>query len=449
MNIIASSQYTVIIGLGVTGLSAARFLQKNHVKFLMMDSRDNPPNQDAFCKEFPDTQLLTSQLESDVLLHASEIIISPGMSLKTPELQPAIEAGVPVIGDIELFARVVDKPVIAITGSNAKSTVTTLVGEMATAAGLTPAVGGNLGVPVLELLDKPDIDIFVLELSSFQLETTFSLKAKVATVLNVSADHMDRYDSLASYHKAKQRVYLNAQQVVVNRQDMLTHPPLSRDAVVWSFGDDRPDLKGFGLTLSGEDSYLTYEFKKLMPVSELKIKGKHNAVNALSALALGTAAGFSVESMLSTLREFKGLSHRCEYVSTIDDVIYINDSKATNVGATIAAIEGFAGNSKNIILIAGGDGKGADFSTLSPVIEKAVKVLVLIGKDADDIANVIAEQVTVVMSKSLSEAVAIAKAHAVSEDIVLLSPACASFDMFSGFEDRGNQFIAAVEKVAA
>lgn len=456
MNLIASSQLTVIIGLGVTGLSAARFLQKTNVNFIVMDSRENPPNKETFINEFPDVRLITSALDSHILLHASEIVISPGMSLKTPELQRAIQAGIPVIGDIELFARVVNKPIIAITGSNAKSTVTTLVGEMTVAAGLTPAVGGNLGVPVLDLLleckNDDTVDIFILELSSFQLETTFSLKAKVATVLNVSVDHMDRYDSLASYHKAKQRIYLNAEQLVVNRQDFLTQPPLSQDAVVWSFGDNRPDLKAFGLITSDGEQYLAYQFKKLMPVSELKIKGKHNAVNALSALALGFAAGFEMDAMLSALKQFKGLEHRCECVTTHHHVAYINDSKATNVGATIAAINGFASESsaeqKQIILIAGGDAKDADFSTLAPIIQKHVRLLVLIGQDADCIADAVLEiepAADIQKVSSLVEAVATAKQAALSGDVVLLSPACASFDMFSGFEDRGQQFIAAVK----
>jgi UDP-N-acetylmuramoylalanine--D-glutamate ligase len=343
----------------------------------------------------------------------------------------------------------VDKPVIAITGSNAKSTVTTLVGEMASAAGFTPGIGGNLGVPVLELLENPKFDFFVLELSSFQLESTFSLKAKVATVLNISLDHMDRYDSLASYHQVKQRVYRHAEQLVINRQDFLTHPPLAKDATVLSFGNDRPDINSFGLVSSPEGDYLAYQFKKLMPVSELLIKGKHNHVNALAALALGFAAGFDMPSMLATLRQYKGLPHRCEHVATIDGVSYINDSKGTNVGATLAALDGFSTGKENIILIAGGDAKGADFSPLIAIVKQCVRHLVLIGQDAEKIQLVLQDVTECERVSSLQHAVSKAKQYAQEGDVVLLSPACASFDMFSGFEDRGEQFIAIMEGLAA
>ena len=449
MNVIASSQLTVIIGLGATGMSAARFLRKHNQRFLVMDSRVNPPNEEQFKTEFPEIPLVLGALDEDVLLNASEIVISPGMSLKTPELQTAISAGISIVGDIELFSRVVKRPVIAITGSNAKSTVTTLVGEMAKSEGLTPAVGGNIGTPVLELVDDPKFDIFVLELSSFQLETTQSLKAKVATILNVSHDHMDRYDSLANYHQAKQRIYRYAEQIVINRQDVLTHPPLANGVALWSFGNDNSSMNGFGLMNHQGEIYLAYQFKPLLAISELNIKGKHNAVNALAALALGMAAGFDLESMLVTLKVFKGLSHRCEFVSEVAGVTYINDSKATNVGATLAAIDGFSSGAKNIILIAGGEGKGADFAPLTLAIEKCVRVLVLIGQDAQAIAQIASDVTECCYEKDLLSAVKTAQSLSRDGDVVLLSPACASFDMFSGFEDRGNQFVNCVKGLAA
>lgn len=449
MHVIASSQLTVIIGLGITGMSAARFLRKHNQRFLMMDSRANPPNAEQFAEEFSETPLVLGKLDEEILLSASEIVISPGMSLKTPELQAAISAGISIVGDIELFARVVKQPVIAITGSNAKSTVTTLVGEMAKAAGLTPAVGGNIGTPILDLVDDPQFNIFVLELSSFQLETTYSLKAKVATILNISHDHMDRYDSLASYHQAKQRIYRYAEQLLINRQDVLTHPPLANDVKLWSFGNDSSSMNGFGLMNYQGEIHLAYKFKPLLAISELNIKGKHNAVNALAALALGTAAGFAIEPMLDTLKVFKGLSHRCEFVSEVEGVTYINDSKATNVGATLAAIDGFSGDSKNIILIAGGDGKGADFTPLTSAIEKFVRVLVLIGQDADAIAQVATGVAECHYEKDLLSAVKAAQVLSKKGDVVLLSPACASFDMFSGFEERGDHFVNCVKELAA
>jgi UDP-N-acetylmuramoylalanine--D-glutamate ligase len=448
MNLIATSQLTVVIGLGMTGLSVARYLQKNKQRFVMMDSRETPPNLDVFKQEFSDVDLYLGDLDEALLCRASEIVISPGLSLRTPVLQTAIQSGVPVVGDIELFARAVTQPVIAITGSNAKSTVTTMVGEMAEACGLSVAVGGNLGVPVLDLVDCHNIDIFVLELSSFQLETTSSLKPIAATILNVSHDHMDRYKSLAEYHQAKQRIYRHAETVVINRQDALTQPPLSKSAKVISFGHGSSDMKNFGFAMQGETACLSYRFKALLAVDELPIKGRHNHLNALAALALGTAAGFDMQSMLAALKTYKGLPHRCEYIATINGAIYINDSKATNVGATLAALEGFA-DEKNIILLAGGDAKDADFSSLVKAATHNVKLVILIGRDADKLRAVLDDTVSCVKQESLVSAVQCAMQHAEEGDVVLLSPACASFDMFTGFEDRGRQFAHAVRELAA
>jgi UDP-N-acetylmuramoylalanine--D-glutamate ligase len=458
MNIIATSQLTIVIGLGMTGLSVARYLHKNNQRFVVMDSREAPPNLEVFQQEFPEVSLHLGRLDDALLCRASEIVISPGMSLKMPELQAAIAAGIPIIGDIELFARAVTKPVIAITGSNAKSTVTMLVGEMAEACGLMPAVGGNVGVPVLELLDNTSVDIFVLELSSFQLETTYSLQPVAATVLNVSHDHMDRYDSLAEYHQVKQRIYRHAESVVINRQDVLTQPPLAKEANVISFGVDGSDMRRFGLLQQQGKTFLSYKFKPLLPTDDMQIKGRHNYANALAALALGTAAGFDMQSMLVALTTFKGLPHRCEFVTTINDAIYVNDSKATNVGATLAAIDGFSASAcntvsdsakKNIVLIAGGDGKNADFTPLINTIKRSVKTVVLIGQDAEKLYAVLHHVVPCVKVDSLSDAVKQASNVAEKGDVVLLSPACASFDMFSGFEDRGRQFSIAVQELAA
>lgn len=454
MNIIATSQLTIVIGLGMTGLSVARYLQKMNQRFIVLDSREAPPNLEVFQQEFPETTLHLGNLDKQLLCSASEIVISPGMSLKTPELQAAIAEGVSIIGDIELFARAVTKPVIAITGSNAKSTVTTLVGEMAAACGLLPAVGGNLGVPVLELLNNTLADVFVLELSSFQLETTYSLKPVAATVLNVSHDHMDRYASLAEYHQVKQRIYRHAESIIINRQDVLTQPPLSKEANVISFGVDSagnsPDMRSFGLLAQGDKLFLSHKFAPLLSTEDIQIKGRHNYANALAALALGSAAGFGMEGMLDALKTFKGLQHRCEYIATVNDVTYINDSKGTNVGATLAAIEGFSVKSeKNIVLIAGGDGKGADFSPLVDAVNRSVKTLILIGHDAEKLYNMLHQVVACVKAESLIDAVKQASINAGKGDVVLLSPACASFDMFSGFEERGRQFGVAVQELAA
>ncbi|MFT7387906.1 MAG: UDP-N-acetylmuramoylalanine--D-glutamate ligase [Candidatus Endobugula sp.] len=447
MNLIATSQLTVVIGLGMTGLSVARFLRKNNQRFVMMDSREAPPNIEIFKQEFGEIDVYLGELDKALLRRASEVVISPGVSLRTPALKEIIASGVSVVGDVELFARAVTKPVIAITGSNAKSTVTTLVGEMAAACGLSVAVGGNVGVPVLDLLDRQNIDIFVLELSSFQLESTSSLKPIAATILNVSHDHMDRYESIAEYHQAKQRIYRHAQTVVINRQDALTHPPLSKEAKVISFGNDSSDMKSFGFIQQGDAVYLGYQFKPLVAVESLTIKGRHNHLNALAALALGVAAGFEMQCMLAALISYKGLPHRCEYIATLNGAMYINDSKATNVGATLAAIEGFA-EEKNIILLAGGESKGADFSPLLTVATRSVKLTILIGRDADKLYSVLSDSVNCLYQNSLVSAVQKAMQHAENGDVILLSPACASFDMFTGFEDRGRQFMHAVKALA-
>jgi len=462
MSLIASSQITIILGLGVTGLSVARFLSHQKKSFIVMDTRSTPPAIGDFQKEFKDVKCILGELDAELLSIASEIIISPGIDLKTPEVAAAIKAGASVIGDIELFARAVHqsdakKSIAAVTGSNAKTTVTTLVGQMAKDAGVKVAIGGNIGKPALDLLLE-DADLYVLELSSFQLESTFSLDATVSTVLNISEDHMDRYAALADYHRAKQKIYFGAETVVINRADPLTQPPLAQGVKRITFGLNRPDRNGFGLINRGNVTHLAYEFTALMPAAELQLRGTHNIVNCLAALAMGTALELPIDTMLTTLKNFKGLAHRCQWVATVDGVEYINDSKATNIGATVAAINGFMGEAsavtntsdKKIILIAGGQAKGADFSTLAKNLKDKVAVIVLIGIDAKLIERSVinagmTDAIEVINVTSLTEAVYASKKHAKANDIVLLSPACASFDMFDNFEDRGNQFINIVE----
>ena len=445
MNIIVSSQLTIVAGLGVSGLSVARYLQKKNKRFAVVDSRENPPNVDVFKNSFPDVPLITGSLDVELLSSAEEIILSPGISLKTPEIQQAITAGVKVIGDIELFAREVDAPVIAITGSNAKTTVTTLVGELAKACGINVAIGGNIGCPVLDLLED-GADCYVLELSSFQLETTHSLKPAVATILNITEDHMDRYANLMEYFRAKQRIYFGAKTIVFNRDDKLTQPPMADNVNYLSFGSGRSDRNQFGF-INGS---LSFEFKGLFDASQLAIKGKHNHLNALAALAIGHAAGFDRQKMVDALLTFRGLPHRCQLVAKINGVEYINDSKATNVGATLAALEGFGeADNKTIILIAGGEGKGADFTPLQSAIKRYVKQVILIGADATVLAKAIDRASPIKKVNTLKEAIVESKSKAVSGDVVLLSPACASFDMFNNFEARGDAFIEVVMELAA
>ncbi len=443
--LIASSTNTVIVGLGVSGMSVARYLQKTGRPFVVADTRQQPPMLEQLQRECPSAKVILGSFEDDDFVNAGQLILSPGLSRKHPAIAKAIEAGVELIGDIELFVRAATAPIVAITGSNGKTTVTSLVGAMAETAGIRVRVGGNLGTPALDLLSD-EAELYVLELSSFQLETTHQLGARVATVLNVSADHMDRYDTLALYHQAKQRIYFGAKAVVANRDDALTKPPIANQVEQITFGLSEPDLKDYGVREEGGVSYLARGLKTLMPARELAIRGKHNLANALAALALGEVAGIPQSAMLECLKTFKGLPHRCQTVATIDGRIFINDSKATNVGATIAALEGLvARDGKNIVLIAGGDGKGADFLPLQGVLLKTLKALVVLGRDGGSIAALATDAVPVYEAADMKDAVNKTAELAGPGDIVLLSPACASFDMFKNYEDRGNQFAAAVE----
>ncbi len=390
------------------------------------------------------------ELDVEFLCRADELYVSPGLALATPALQAAAARGVKLSGDIDLFARNAKAPIVAISGSNAKSTVTTLVGEMAAAAGKRVAVGGNLGTPALDLLSD-DIELYVMELSSFQLETTHDLGAEVATVLNVSEDHMDRYSGLPAYHLAKHRIFRGARQVVVNRQDALSRPLMGEGLPCWTFGLGKPDFKAFGIREENGEKYLAFEFQNLMPVRELKIRGAHNQSNALAALALGHAVGLPFDAMLASLRTFAGLEHRCQWVRDLDGVSYYNDSKATNVGAALAAIEGLGADiDGKLVLIAGGDGKGADFKRPARLRWPAhCRAVVLMGRDADLIAAALGDAVPQVRASSLDDAIAQCRSRWPSPgDAVLLSPACASFDMFKNYEERGQLFARAVEALA-
>ena len=439
---IATSRMKAVIGTGITGLSVARFLVQQQQAFVLLDTRASPPNLEKIKAEFPTIQLELGELDVQTLLHCEEIIVSPGISVETPAIAAAKNAGIPVVGDIELFVRYANAPIVAITGSNAKSTVTTLVGEMAVKAGINVAVGGNLGTPALELL-ADDIELYVMELSSFQLETVTKLNAKVATILNISADHLDRYADMRAYILAKLRVYFGAEHIVVNRNDILTHPPFAAGAKAIYFGG-KADFGSFGLIDENGETFLAKNLKPLLLACELKVSGKHNVDNALAALAVGDAAGIPMSAMVETLKEFRGLRHRCEFVASINGVDFYNDSKGTNIGATVAAIAGLARSPAQLIVIAGGEGKGQNFTELKPVLAKNACRLVLIGRDAPVIAAAIKEVVQIEFANSMQDAVSKSFSQASAGDAVLLSPACASFDMFKNYEDRGEQFCAAV-----
>ena len=445
MSLIASDQFRIVVGLGKSGMSLVRFLAQQGVRFAVADTRANPPELATLQRDYPEVEVRCGELDVDFLCRASELYVSPGLALATPALREAAARGVKMSGDIDLFTRHAKAPIVAITGSNAKSTVTTLVGEMAAAAGRKVAVGGNIGTPALDLLSD-DVELYVLELSSFQLETTERLGAEVATCLNISEDHMDRYDGMAQYHLAKHRIFRGARQVVVNRDDALSRPLIADQVPCWTFGLGKPDFKRFGLIEENGEKQLAFQFEALMPTAELKIRGAHNQSNALAALALGHAVGLPFAAMLDTLRRFAGLPHRCQWVCELRGVGYYDDSKATNVGAALAAIEGLGADiAGKLVLIAGGDGKGADFSALKAPVAKFCRAVVLLGRDAEQIAEALGDAAPLLRVKTLDEAVQRCAELAQSGDAVLLSPACASLDMFKNFEERGRLFAQAAE----
>lgn len=443
------SDFYVIAGLGITGLSCAKYLHAQKQNFAVMDTRENPPQLALLREQFPEVSVALGGFNEDLLNKATHIILSPGISLKMPAIAAQVKKGKLIWGDIELFAQAVQVPVIAITGTNAKSTVTTLVGQMAQAAGYQVETGGNLGIPALDLLHHhPKTNLFVLELSSFQLETTFSLKAKVATVLNISPDHMDRYEDLEDYKNAKHHIYKNAEIAVESRDDPLTSTHEVNIKKKVRFTIETPLAGEFGLLFKDQQFFLAFGVTPLMPVNELLITGKHSQANALAALAIGYAFGLPIPLMLEVLRTFKGLPHRCELVRERLQVRWINDSKGTNIGATLAAICGLGnGSPGKLVLIAGGIGKNADFTMLTPAIQQYARAVILIGEAAKDLAQAIGQTVPVSFANDMQEAVNKAALVAQPKDSVLLSPACASFDIFKNFEHRGEVFTEIVNQL--
>jgi len=435
---------TLIVGLGATGLSCVRFLAQRGVEVAVIDSREQPPALADMQREFPDIALFTGGFDAEVFARAERILLSPGVSLQEPLLVEAIQRGIEVIGDIELFARTAKAPVVAITGSNGKSTVTTLLGAMARQAGVDVRVGGNLGTPALDLLGTQEPDLYVLELSSFQLETVQSLHCRAATVLNISPDHLDRYDSIASYAGAKQRIFAGADVQIVNRDDVAASELASSEAPVVGFGLGKPAAQDFGLLETSDGLWIAKGSERWMSASAVRMPGRHNLANALAALALGDVLGFPREVMLLVLKEFQGLPHRTQWVADVDGVSWFNDSKATNVGAALAAIQGFDGP---LILLAGGQGKGADFSELAAGLDARVKAVVLLGEAAEEIEVALQGTVATQRAFDVFDAVRQAAALAVPGDTVLFSPACASFDMFSDYRQRGETFMQAVREL--
>ncbi|MDF1757208.1 MAG: UDP-N-acetylmuramoyl-L-alanine--D-glutamate ligase [Legionellaceae bacterium] len=442
----------LVIGLGKTGYSIARYLRRRNISFAVFDTRSAVVNIDDFKQECSPVEVFLGVVPQSFYKKISTIIVSPGVDENLEEVQKLINLGVPYYGDIECFAREVSAPVIAITGTNGKSTVTTLVGDMAKNFDVSVGVGGNIGTPVLDLLDdEQQYGLWVLELSSFQLDLISSLKPIAATVLNVSEDHIDRHGTLENYIKAKQQIYNNSKFLVYNRQDESSIPyNLSEypNEYISSYGLDEPDGNNWGLREVDGKTYIAQGVENLIQIDLLKIKGKHSWINVVAACALADIAGISLVAMRSAAQEFRGLPHRTQWLRNIDGVDWIDDSKGTNVGATVAAISGLgeAADGK-LVLIAGGSGKGADFSDLRAVVMKYVRAVILIGKDASIIESALDDSTKIIRAQSMEDAVLKAKEEALSEDMVLLSPACASFDMFNDFNHRGEVFTALVERL--
>ena len=440
MNFALDPQHSkiLVVGLGNTGISVAHYLQKLGFNFAITDSRDMPPLLDEFFQQMPDTPVFTGGFDESAFKVATHLVVSPGLPLTEKSIVKAIANGSKIISDIDLFACSVNAPVIAITGSNGKSTVTTMLGEMAKSAGKKVAVGGNLGTPALDLLDQA-AEMYVLELSSFQLERTSVLNAAAATVLNVSADHLDRHEDIAEYAQEKQKVFRGTGVMVINADDPIVDAMqvAGRQTLTFSIKKDAD----FYIAYKGDAEYLMHNNHSLMPLAELPLEGRHNAANALAALALGVSIGLDEQAMCNALKTFKGLDHRMQRVAEIRGVTWVNDSKATNIGACVAALQGYQ---RKLILIAGGDAKGADMNELTPAIKEKTKSVVLMGKDANLISQALNNCVPVYSAENMAQAVQISAGLAETGETVLLSPACASLDQYKNYQDRGEQFAKAV-----
>lgn len=437
-----TQRFDLVIGLGVTGQSCVRYLARQGTPVRALDTRQRPPGLDACRRDFPDVPVHTGGFREDWLDDATRLIVSPGVPVVTPEIARQSEAGKEVVGDIELFAKAAAQPVAAVTGSNAKSTVTSLLGQMAAAAGKRVAAGGNLGAPALDIL-ADDVELYALELSSFQLETTYSLDAQVAALLNVSPDHLDRYHSLSDYIAAKQHIYDGCQVAVWNRDDEVTRPQKPVPAQI-TFGmhadaDYRLDPDSGDLLRGG---------RVLLHRDDLLLPGNHNALNVLAALALAEALELPLDSSVAEACRFAGLPHRCRHVAEAAGVRWFNDSKGTNLGATRAALEGIGPAIEGrVVLIAGGQGKGQDFATLAEPARTCVRAAVLIGEDGPRMGEALDGIVAVEQAGDMTTAVRRAAELARPGDAVLLSPGCASFDQFDDYAARGEAFEAAAREV--
>lgn len=431
-----------VIGLGVTGLATVRFLLKQGVKPVLMDTRLKVAGLDTIPAEKVDGIYL-GELDANRLARMDVLLVSPGLDTSHPAIRFATAQGAQLMGDVELFALCNEKPVVAVTGSNGKSTVTTLTEFMLNCSGIPALAAGNIGLAVLDALERSDAKVYVLELSSFQLETTHSLKLRAAANLNVTEDHLDRHGTMAAYAAAKQRIYLHTDLAVFNAEDSLTRP-LGCAAPQIGLNLQQPQ-DGYGLVQHQGESWLLVAGEPLLPVSQMSMVGRHNQFNALASCALALAVGCSREALVQALQTYQPLPHRCTLVANHQGIRWVNDSKATNVGATLAAIAGLRADVLGkLILIAGGDGKGVDFTELAHVLKQQVDQVITLGRDGPAIAALVPGAIQVAdLTAAVKQAAAIAKAG----DMVLLSPACASLDMFKNYEERGRLFAEAVMQV--
>jgi len=440
----------VVLGLGVTGLSAARWTARHGARVRVADTRANPPGAQSLAAELPRLPVTTGPFTEATFAGADMIVISPGLAKDQPAIAAAVARGAELVGDVELFARALPRgqKLIAVTGSNGKTTVSALTGHLLGAAGLRAAVVGNIGEPVLDTLaahegGEPWPDVFVVELSSFQLETTASLRPTVATVLNVTENHLDRYAEIGDYAAAKARVFSGGGEQVLNRDDPRSLGMRLPGRVVQTFGAGIPQAEDeWGMVTSHGTPWLARGGALLLAASDLSLVGRHNALNSLAALALASTLAKVDARMLAALAQFRGLPHRMERIAEIGDVLFVNDSKATTVAASLAALEGVG---RTAVLIAGGEGKGQNFAPLKACVEAHCRAVILVGRDAPEIAAALSGvKAAVEAAPTLEGAVARAIARARAGDVVLLSPACASLDMFRDYVERGERFRAAV-----
>lgn len=431
----------LVFGLGATGVSVARYLKRKGLPVRFVDTRKAPPGLDEVREIDPRAEIMLGSAPVQLTDNVARIVVSPGVPDAEPLLKAARMAGIDIVSDIQLFVDEAVAPLVGITGSNGKSTVTTLLKLMCDASGINGLAGANLGEPALDLLEYEKPDYYILELSSFQLQRTNTLPLKVAVLLNISPDHLDWHTSQAEYRSAKYRIFKETESAVINRADDEAPRHLANDVRRISFGLDEPGEGQYGLRRDNGEDFLARGDTLLLSIADVAMVGAHNQANALAALAAGELMGLKVSAMLQVLNEFPGLPHRMQFIANVNGADFINDSKATNVGAAIASVESVPGL---VVLIAGGQGKGGDFGMLAKTVCGKLRGAVLYGEDAAAIEDAFRGLVPITRVENLHEAVISASEIARAGDTVLLAPACASFDQYRNFEARGEDFSNAV-----